>query len=247
MTSTAGTHRDHDPILISAAAAADVNGRSLTETRWLLARCADCRLLAADLRAIAAATRQVPPVRRPRGFTIDPGAVGGMGRVRWRRLLGAMGGPRFGLAAPVGGALTALGLAGMLLTTVPAVSTGRGGDTDAAGAVRVETDSPGPGTTIEEPAAVGPGAEEPGVDAAGLGSAEVGPGGPKRAGRQEVAGRDPGTTERGPLPTTGPTAAQGGTSRRTAETTLAVLSGSFLIVGLGLFGMRWTGRRLGGD
>ena len=250
MTNTEPTHRHHDPVLVSAAVAGDLAGAPLTEFRRLLARCGDCRALAADLAAISAASRNLPPAARHGDFALDVRAAGRLRRSWWRRLLGVMGGPRFGLAAPVGGALTALGLAGMLLTTVPAVSIGRGGDTGTVGAARVEVDATVPGATTGIDALVaagsgesgsGGGGAEPG--AAGMAGGESGAG----AGRQEAAGGDPGTTGRAPGPTTGPTAAWAEAPRRTADTTLAVLSGSFLIVGLGLFGMRWTGRRLGGD
>ena len=248
MTNTAGAHRDHDPILISAAVAGDLAGGRLIEIRRLLVACGDCRALAADLRAIAAAARHLPPARRHRDFMIDPRAVGRLRRSRWRRFLGAMGGPGFGLAAPVGGALTALGLAGMLLTTVPAVSIGQAGDTESPGAARVEGDAAVAGATtrIDEPVAAGPGANGANGGGAGPGPVEVASD-RSGAGRQEVAGGDLGSTRHGPRPSTSPAAARDEAPRGTADTALAVLSGSFLIVGLGLFAMRWTGRRLAGD
>jgi hypothetical protein len=119
-------HDTHDRELIAAHAAGDLDGRDLATAAELLASCTGCAQLHADLRAIAAATATVPARPRTRDFRLTEADAARLRPGGWRRLAAAFAGPRLGFTAPLGGGLAALGLAGLLLTTVPGVLPGAG-------------------------------------------------------------------------------------------------------------------------
>ena len=59
-------HADHDLPAIAAYAAGDATGDELETARALVAACADCATLHADLRAISAALPDLPAPARAR-------------------------------------------------------------------------------------------------------------------------------------------------------------------------------------
>jgi len=135
----AGSHDRHDRLLVAASAAGDLGGSDLARAEALRTTCRDCRVLHAELLAIAAATRHLPaPVRPPAmDFRITPDraielARGGL----WRRLLRPFGQPGSGAIRPLAAAFTTLGLAGLMLATLPNLQLG--GSSAGAGAY-VET------------------------------------------------------------------------------------------------------------
>jgi anti-sigma factor RsiW len=227
------SHAEHDPLLVAALAAGDLEpaDRLLVER---LASCPECALLAADLRAIATATAALPPRTRPRDFSLRAEDAARLRRRGWRGFVAAFGGRRSAALKPLATGLTTLGIAGLLLAALPAVPLG------------------GPGAA-QQGAAAPTGSsrdvKEVYTDTAG-GAIESGA--PPRA----VAdySQQPGAS-REPVPVTGPLAsplevdapaAQPGAGAPTATgpSPLAVLSGALLVLGLGLFGLRWTARRL---
>lgn len=115
-------HSTHDLLLISALVAGDAGPADAREARALLVACDDCASVAGDLRAIAAATRalrdEAAPVPAGRHFTLDTATAT---RLRsgawWRRLVG--GSRAAWVLRPLGGAVAALGLAGLLLAAIP--------------------------------------------------------------------------------------------------------------------------------
>ena len=133
---------DHDPQLIAAHAAGDAEGADLDRARDLVATCDECAALHHDLRAIAAAMPAIPAPARTRDFRLTPEQAASLRPAGWRRLLAPLAGPRFAFAAPLGGSLAALGLAGVLLAgaaSTPMAGTGgeregSRGITSAAGA-----------------------------------------------------------------------------------------------------------------
>jgi hypothetical protein len=123
----AGSHDTHDRLLVAAAAAGDLAGPELARAEARLGTCPDCRVLHAELFAIAAATRHLPaPVRPPAmdfRITADRAvelARGGL----WRRLLRPFGRSGSPAIRPLAAAFTTLGLAGLLFATLPNLSLG---------------------------------------------------------------------------------------------------------------------------
>ena len=115
-------HTRHDPLLVAAFAGRDLSGVEAEAARELVDSCTHCALLHADLVTIAAATKDLPAAVRSRDFAISPERAQRLRPTSLRRLVAAFGAPRFSSAAPLGGALATLGLAGLLLGTVPAAT-----------------------------------------------------------------------------------------------------------------------------
>ncbi len=223
-------HTTHDRLLISAWAAGDADPTDRAAAERLAGSCPECALLADDLRVLARATAELPRPRRPRDFTLKADDAERARRRGWRRLVAAFGGPRFDFARPLAAGLTTLGLAGFLLASVPGMP---GGSALPAGAPAQER------LTIEDPDG-SPRAQVPGEGYSNA-SGGAGPGAQPAPSAGTLAG---GEVNPDAVSDTGTDAAAAARDPRAASP-LAVLSGSFLIVGLGLFGLRWSARRLG--
>ena len=65
--------------------------------------------------SIATAMPALPVPARPRDFRLSPEQAASIRPAGWRRLLAPLAGPRFAFAAPLGGSLAALGIAGILV------------------------------------------------------------------------------------------------------------------------------------
>jgi hypothetical protein len=240
------SHADHDLQLITAHAAGDLSGRDRDDASRLVAECPDCAQLHADLLVITRATHDLPRLVRSRDFRLSQQDAARLAPGAWRRFVALLAGPRFALARPLGAAFATLGLAGLLLASLPGVPL-------AGSAVGPAAQSAAPG---DDSAAVtyGPAAAPPRPDT--LGGAVTGEeermssGNPQpvEAPSLRSAGTHAGTAagQGGGVDGAG---AGGGTDAELAQqgpdTALAILSGSFLIVGVALFGLRWTARRLG--
>ena len=232
------SHAEHDLLLVAAFAAGDLGEADRERAELLASTCAECALLATDLRAIATATAALPPRTRPRDFALSPQDAARLQGRGWRRLLGVLAGPRSAALRPLATGLTTLGIAGLLLAAMPPIQLGGaaaapagGGIAPAAAPSGVERDS-ADGSAAPAPSAApvkldsysaqsaAPNGSPLAVDTAGGDDPAVVP--------DEAVGAQPEITVpvvRGP-------------------STLAVLSGAFLVLGLGLFGLRWTARRL---
>jgi hypothetical protein len=117
-------HERHDRYLVAALAADDLEPAIRPEAEALIRSCTDCAELMADLRSIAAATHALPPVPRPRDFTISAADAARLLPGGWRALLDAIGGARATFARRLAVGLTTLGLAGILAATIPGALTG---------------------------------------------------------------------------------------------------------------------------
>ena len=228
MTNESSNHAAHDLLLIAEFATGEASVEQQAAAAAQTAECADCATLADDLRALSRATAELPQPARPRDFTLTPEMASRIRRRGWRRLLAAFGTPKFELVRPLAAGLTTLGLAGFLLGAAP----GLGGspsaaptaaDTTYVGRNNAEASQPPP--QVVENYSQDSGRPAAGQQPGGSGSLAGGDSDPDD-------GATPGTNE----------AARVGTR---PASPLVVLSGSFLIVGLGLFALRWSARRLG--
>jgi anti-sigma factor RsiW len=251
MRSTRSRHETHDRLLVANLIDRSVDEAERSRAEELLAACRECEQLYDDLVALSAATRAMTVPARPRDFTLTAADAERL-RVRgWRRLLGAIGSSRDAFSRPLAVGLTTLGLAGLMVATVPSffmggAASGPGlstagqavGDT-AVGALPPEAISMAP----EAPAASG-----------GFGAAGAAPEAMPQASGE--TGIDPYADDRlfvgseiSPIPGE-PDGRDGNALTSTSEgpitrTTTIVVAGTLVLIGLLLFGLRWTARRLG--
>lgn len=109
-----------DELLIARHVADDVDAAERALAERLVAGCAGCAALAADLRAISSATRRLPAPRRPRDFRLsaaDAAALRPLGRSPLARLRSWLAGPGFAFSRPLAGGLVSLGLVGLVLSS----------------------------------------------------------------------------------------------------------------------------------
>jgi hypothetical protein len=230
MTDRRDDHDTHDQLLIAAWTAGDATADEQHAAAALVAACAECRRLADDLRALALATRTMPKPSRPRDFTLRREDADRVSRRTWRSRLAQLATPRFDFARPLATGLTTLGLAGLLVASVPTFGGSAAAPTGEV-AAPLQVDRANAPDATAAPAyndSGAPGAGAPSGDPNSLAGEGVDDDGDARDDREPLQGGDAAAV-RDPR----------------AASPLAVLSGSFLIVGLGLFGLRWSARRLG--
>jgi hypothetical protein len=112
-------HSNHDPLLVAAFAAGDLDATDRPRAEALVAGCAECSALATDLVSIARATTEMPLPRRPRDFFVSPADAERLRPDGLRRLAAAITRPRVGLARPLAGGLMMIGFAGLLVASLP--------------------------------------------------------------------------------------------------------------------------------
>ncbi len=81
--------------------------------------CPACGALHRDLQSLRAAFRVAWTPRRPRDLLLTTGDVARLRPTPWRRLLGSIGSPRDAVTRPLAIGFTAVGLVGLLLTSMP--------------------------------------------------------------------------------------------------------------------------------
>ena len=133
MPATPTAHADHDPERIAAAVGGALEPAERATIDSWLATCSSCADLHADLLAIASAERALPTPSRPRDFQLTPADVHRLRPGGWRAVLAAIGSSRDAFSKPLAVGLTTLGLAGLLVGTVP--SLGIGGSATSLSAV----------------------------------------------------------------------------------------------------------------
>jgi hypothetical protein len=117
-------HAQHDLLLVASLAAGDPAGADRDHASAQIDACADCAGLHADLIVIARATAALPPVVAPRDFTLSPEQAAALRPVGWRRLIAAIGGSRPLMSRQLGIGLATIGLAGLLVSTLPGIQLG---------------------------------------------------------------------------------------------------------------------------
>jgi hypothetical protein len=125
-------HAQHDLLLVASLAAGDLAGAERDHATAQIASCTDCAELHADLILIARATAALPPAVAPRDFTLSPEQAAALRPGGWRRLVAAIGGSRPLMSRQLGIGLATIGLAGLLVSTLPSIQFGNAGAGTAA-------------------------------------------------------------------------------------------------------------------
>lgn len=269
MTVSRSAHAVHDRLLIANLVDRSVSEHDRTLAEAQLTACSDCARLYADLVALSAATKAMATPPRPRDFTLTSADAERL-RVRgWRRVLARFGSPGDVFSRPLAIGLTTLGIAGLLVATVPAALPGFGGGAaslqGAEDAARNATgDSAGgsaanPEFLAQEPSA----ASAPEAAAPAASGPTIAAAGPSAA-PSEAAVPAPAASEATPPeilaeggesnPLAGEPEDRGafdtyfgqfGDTDANGPSPTLVVATLLLVLGLGLFGLRWTARRLG--
>jgi hypothetical protein len=243
-------HPEHDPLLIAALAAGDIQPTDRTAAEQLVASCADCALLVDDLRAIAVATAALPARARPRDFYIRPEDAARLGPRGWRGLVAALAGQRAAGLKPLATGLTTLGIAGLLLAAMPSIQLG-----GSASAPTAPTLAPAAGAPSHEVDTMGrPAASGAPREGSQYGTSSQAPAEPVPVTGQAAspiaspALLDNAAGDESPAPDRLAPAQPAQPAVTPSEThpvsPLVVVSAAFVVLGLGLFGIRWTARRL---
>jgi hypothetical protein len=249
-------HPAHDPLLV--AAAADRGG----QLPAALADCHDCRALHADLLALAAAVPHAALPARPRAYTLTPTDAARLRPAGWRRWLAAIGTSRDAVTRPLALGLTTLGIAGLLVATVPGALPFAGSASSAPASV------PSPAVDTAAGAASTPAAELGPVSAPSAAPvAEVPAMAPSAAPSSRTAAdlstlaspaatdddavfsgsdqENPAASAAGGLPADAKASNEErlDAARGSGLSPVALVAAALLVVGLGLFGLRWGARR----
>lgn len=255
--STSG-HAAHDRILI-----ASLVDRSIGDAERALAErqvddCRACAQLHEELVALAMATRALPAPARTRDFTLSPDDAARLHGSAWRRLIAAIGSSRDVFSRPLAIGFTTLGLAGLLVATVPMPFGGATGgaaqrlapvgapvgDNAAGSEANPEFMTQASGAPLD-PAASGPAIAAAGPSAAPSEATEAAPAAPPENPDVLFDG-----AESSQLPGELDASRQLyfddlGSDGAFVASPMLIVAALLLLVGLGLFGLRWTARRLG--
>ena len=121
---TSSDHASHDTILVASLADHSLPASERSAAEALVAACSQCADLHADLLALRAATRAMPTPARPNDYTLTPRDAARLRSGGWRRFVAILGTSRDALSRPLAVGLTTLGLAGLLVATLPSFSMG---------------------------------------------------------------------------------------------------------------------------
>ena len=248
-------HARHDLLAVAALADRDATGEEAVRAQAQVDACTECAALHAELVSLASATRQLPAMERPRDFQLRPEDAQRLRPNRIRRLFGSFGTARDGFSRPLAVGLTTLGLAGLMLGILPGTLSFGGaasapGGPDAGSAPQQEIQQ-----TLGAAAPSAPAPAEGGAPAAQPGSSQPAEGMGFDNGDGTIAAPAPAgdgfnqrdESDSGPVAIAGePEGLTSLSEDSTGVSQLIVISGTLLIVGLGLFALRWTSRRFGG-
>ena len=241
-------HRRHDSLLIAAAVDRDSDVRP-SLVRALLATCLECARLHADLLSLALALPAAATPARPRDFTLTEADARRLRPRGLRRWLGLIGTSRDTITRPLAIGFTTLGLAGLLVATVPGALPGFGVtatlSTVGSGRSADESVSAAPAASAapEAAGAAAPSSESlqmsappvPADDGNLFGGSDSGD--LKSQGADRDLAGDSAAEERYSELATGESSSRG--------VPMLVLGGGLMsIVGLGLFALRWKARHL---
>ena len=265
-------HRAHDPLLMAGLLDRSTGDPERGRAEALLASCPECAALHRDLESLREATRALPAPRRTRDFMITAQDAGRLRRTGWRRVVAVFGSTRDAFSRPLAIGLTTIGLAGLLVATVPGALPGATSTASlptlgqAAGDAGAGANPESFGGSKEAPgASAAP--SSPGPAAAALTAPSpapsVAPAPIAPSGAPEASGESLDTYVGAPAASQGaaaiaaaPSASTGRQGAdRTAVTSIvqpasvdgiatALVAGLLLAAGIGLFVLRWAGRRV---
>ncbi len=159
-------HGTHDLLLIAALAAKDLEPADLARAEALVAGCAECATLAADLRLLTTASAALPaPAARRRDFRLTPADADRLRPHGLRRVVGVFAGHHRQLAQPLATGLTMLGIVGILVSSGPAFLGGAPAGGSAPEHQAVSSEPPSQASSRQEDAAASHGFTGP-VDVA---------------------------------------------------------------------------------
>ena len=248
-------HAAHDPMWMAALASRDpdLSASERARAAAALQTCGACADLLADLVAVSAAIPSAAVPARTRDFTFTEGDAARLRPRGLRRWLAGIGSARDGITFPLAMGLTTLGIAGLLVATVPALlPMGTGGaasgvlstvgapvgpDTRAGGA------APAPAASAAA-ASAAPSAAPAAAEAPEYGAATTTPDS-ETTGQGEVFTGDGGDGATDADRQTQIMAAESATrDDLTGLSAIALVAGLLLLAGLALFALRYTARRL---
>ena len=237
-----------------------------------VAACRDCAALHADLVMLTAAIPTAAIPARPRDFTLSPADVERLRPRGLRRLIGLIGSSNDAFTRPLALGLTTLGIVGLLVASLPGALSGFG-SAGAAPVLSTVGSAVGESTSGAQAAASAAPSAAAAPAAAGSGGGIAAAPAPSGAapqadgsfGRVSVAARPSasggddskavyGADNGAPATNSAGQNGYGGTERTgdllsvgdeaSGVSPLVVIAGAMVIVGLGLFGLRWSARRL---
>jgi hypothetical protein len=260
---------NHDEELVARLAVDDLvaGSRDDLRARAQVAECAACAELLADVRAISAATAELPPPRRTRDFRLTEADAARLRPAGWRGLVAQFGSPSFAFTRPLAAGLATLGIAGLLFATIPLGFGGAAslapervlstvgnsvGTQDSSGAYATAAPvAPSPAYAAGAPAASPQASAEVRASAGAVAPAptaapSAGPGVAVEGGGTKAAG-----PTSAPVPATGSGSREAPTDTSSGESTggggpsaLVIVSIVLLVAGIALGALRIVARRL---
>jgi hypothetical protein len=271
---TAPAHARHDPELIAALAAREPNlsARELATARSLVDECTDCRDLLADLLVLQVALPASETPARPRDFSLTDADAQRLRGTGWRRVMRFIGSSRDAFSRPLAIGFTTIGAVVLLITALPSIPLGGAGGAATLSAIGAPvTEQAAPAAASPAASAAAASAPAGAVPAAAPSAAPsaapelaASPAASDAVDRQSVTaepepyggatdeggvftGSNEGDGRAGDVAGSEDTAGDSGLlSLRDDGLSLGVvLGGISLIIGFGLFALRWTSRRFG--
>ena len=268
-------HAAHDTMLVASLADHSLDASERAAAEALVASCGLCAALHADLLALRAATRAMPTPARPRDFRLTREDAERARPTGWRRWVAAFGTSRDVVSRPLAMGLTTLGLVGLLAASLPSVLMTGGATSLPAADMSTGGATTNPPVRLEGGGSEVTGVQDPGAPAGAPATDNLGPAfaasgkpvpvnaspnalqgdraSPAPGQGGAVAGPTLGTSNSGGGSTKGSGRDGGGSGDGGSVAAvgspgvppLVLLSASLLIVGLGLFAVRWGARRFG--
>jgi hypothetical protein len=252
MSSPSDRHAAEHALAIAALQAGDLAGPELARAEDLRKSCPACAALYADLGTLRSAVRALPPSPRRRDYRLTEADAARLQPTGWRRFVGWLAAPRSSVR-PLATSLATLGLAGLLLTSIPgltlfgsAAATSAPaylvtmGPADAELATGAPAEPPQPGTVAAPTRA-------PAASAAPANAPEGPAAEPSPGGQVAGAGQEGSSATRSAAPDESSRNAAGkgqlADQEPSGPSLVALASVVLLIAGLGLFAGRWAARR----
>jgi anti-sigma factor RsiW len=257
-------HEAHDAELIAALADDSLTATERTKATELVATCPECAELLTDLRSIMAATSALPVPARTRDFRLTEEDARRLRPGGWRQLIAFLAGPRLAFTQPLAAGLTTLGLAGLLLFSLQGFASlgssalaplsKTGNPVPQAAASSQPTSQPGPAAAPAAGGVPAPSGSQtrvagefstnspsPAASAAPSSATDArnSASGPPATDSGAGTGNSGGASSEG-----GPNMQAFGSEQGRGLPPLVFFSGLAILVGLGLFVLRWTARRL---